>query len=212
MSDKEETGSVIISKHEMRTRLGWFDSREVLQVKQELQRTDAVEDVMKTHEVVQIQNQPPQSAQEGQPDDELASVDTHEVTEGIDDNSDETDKEQEKTKEESYHIEHKEESSTKSSTLSTEIQREIEQLATTKFVVDIERKETEPQESNTPVEENKEGMLPEDGVLLTYILKQSQEDSRIKVVNSPTKPEVKAAEYGVDILISSDSHKIGENS
>ena len=53
-----------------------------------------------------------------------------------------------------------------------------------------------------PVEENEEGMLPEDGVLLTYVLKQNREDSGIKVVNSPTKPETKPAEY---------DHKIGEN-
>ena len=68
-------------------------------------------------------------------------------------------------------------------------------------------------------------MLPEDGVLLTYILKQNQEDSEIKLVDSSTKPETKVAkedvdyrsgkfqvhcEYSVDILISSD--EIGENS
>ena len=69
-------------------------------------------------------------------------------------------------------------------------------------------------------------MLPEDDVLLTYILKQNREDSRIKSVNSSTRPEAKVAkedvdymskklqvcyEYGVDILISSGSHKISEN-
>ena len=111
-SDKEETSGVIISKHEMRTRLGWFNSKEVPQVKQELEKTDAAKDVTKTHETVQTQNQPPQSSQERQAEDEFASVDTHEVTEGIDDNSDETDKEQKHIKEESDHIENKEASST----------------------------------------------------------------------------------------------------
>ena len=68
-------------------------------------------------------------------------------------------------------------------------------------------------------------MLPEDGVLLTYILKRNQEDSEIKLVDSSTKPETKVAkedvdytsgkfqvhyEYSIDILISSD--EIGENS
>ena len=61
----------------------------------------------------------------------------------------------------------------KSSTLLTEIQQEIEQFATTKLATNIERKEAESQESDTPVEENEEGMLPEDDVLLTYILKQN---------------------------------------
>ena len=55
-------------------------------------------------------------------------------------------------------------------------------------------------------------MLPEYGILLTYILKQSQKDSKIKVVDSPTRPETKAADYVVDILMSSDNHKISENS
>ena len=32
------------------------------------------------------------------------------------------------------------------------------------------------------------------------------------MVNSPTKPEAKAAEYGVDIPMSGGSHKISENS
>ena len=49
-------------------------------------------------------------------------------------------------------------------------------------------------------------MLPEDGILLTYVLKQSQEDSEIEAVDSPTKPEAKAAECSVD------NHEIGENS
>ena len=225
-SNKEETGGVIISKHEMRTRLEWFNSKEVPQVKQESEKTDAVEDVTKTHEAVQIQNQPPQSTQEGQPEDQLASIDTHKVMEGIDNDSVETDKEQENIKEESYHIENKEESLTKSSTSSTEIQREIEQLTTTKLAVDIKRKEAEPQESDTPVEENEEGMLLEDCVLLTYILKRTQEDSEIKSIDSSTKPEAKVAkedvdykrgkvqvcsEYVVYMPISGDSHEIGEN-
>ena len=172
-SDKENTGGVIISKHEIQTRLGWINYKEVPLVKQELEKTDAVEDVMKTHEAVVKQNQPPQSTQEGQSEDKIALVDTHEVMEGINDDDDETDKEREDIQRESYHIENMEECLTKSATSSTVIEREIEQLTTTKCVIDIERKEAEPQESNTPVEENEEGMLPEDGVLLTYILKRS---------------------------------------
>ena len=153
-SDEEDTGGVIILKHEMQTRLGWFNSREVLQVKQQLQGTDAVKDVKKTHEAVQIQSQPPQSTQEGQPEDELVSVATHEMMEGINDDSGETDKKQENIKEKIYHIENKGESSTKSSTSSTEIQRVIEQLATTKPTLYIKRKEAESQESDMPVKEN----------------------------------------------------------
>ena len=60
---------------------------------------------------MQIQSQPPQSTWEGKPGDELASIVTHKMSEGIDDNGDETDKEQKSIKEENYHIEHKEERS-----------------------------------------------------------------------------------------------------
>ena len=55
-------------------------------------------------------------------------------------------------------------------------------------------------------------MLPEDGVLLTYILKRSQEDIEIKEVDSPTRPKTKAAGSVVDILMLGDSDKISENS
>ena len=154
LSDEEETGSVIILKHEMQTRLGWFNSREVPQVKQELKKTDATKYITKTHETVQIQNQPPQSTPERQAEDELASIDTHKVMEGIDDDSDETDKEQKNIKEESDHIENREASSTESSTLLTEVLQEIEQFTTTKLAVNIKTKEAEPQESDMPVEEN----------------------------------------------------------
>ena len=53
-SDNEGTGDVIISKHEVRTRLGWFNSKELPWLKQELEKTDAVEDVTKTNEAVCI--------------------------------------------------------------------------------------------------------------------------------------------------------------
>ena len=92
-SDDEETGGVIISKHEVRTRLGWFNSKELPRVKQELEKIDAVEDVTETNEAVCIQSQSPQSTEERQPEDELALVDTHKVMEGINDNDNETDKE-----------------------------------------------------------------------------------------------------------------------
>ena len=62
------------------------------------------------------------------------------------------------------------------------------------------------------MEESEAGMLPEDGILLTYIWKQSQRDSETKMIDSPTRPETKAADYIVDIPMSDDNHKISENS
>ena len=134
------------------------------------------------------------------------------IMEGIKDDCGEMNKELENIKEQVYDINNKEESLTKQATSSIMIEQEIGQLATTEVTRDIRGTETEPQESDTPVEENEEGMLPEDGVLLTYILKRSQEDIEIKVVDSPTKPETKAADSVVDILMPGDNLKISENS
>ena len=38
--------------------------------------------------------------------------------------------------------------------------------------------ENKTEESDTPVEENKEAMLPEDGILWTYVEKQSETDKK----------------------------------
>ena len=108
-SEDEETGGVIISKHEMWSRVGWLSSKVILQVKQEAERMETIED-----EAVWIQN-----TQEGQPDDVLTTIDTLEVMEGVEDDRSEMNKEQENDKEQVYHINNKEESSTKLENLST---------------------------------------------------------------------------------------------
>ena len=63
-SNEEETGSVIISKHEMQTRLGWCNPIGVPQVKQEIERTEMAKDVTAAQKIVQTQDQPLQEAQE----------------------------------------------------------------------------------------------------------------------------------------------------
>ena len=50
-----------------------------------------------------------------------------------------------------------------------------------------------------PVEGNEEGMLPEDGILLTYIVKQNQKDSEIGAADNLTRPITKVPEYIADI-------------
>ena len=62
------------------------------------------------------------------------------------------------------------------------------------------------------MEENEEGMLPEDGILLTYILKRSQEDVEMQTVYSPMNQETKATDSVVNILMSDDNHEISKNS
>ena len=112
LSEDEETGGLVIFKHEMWSRLGWLSTKVVPQVKQEAERMDTMED-----EVMRIQN-----TQEGQPGDVLASVDTIEVMEGIKEDCGETNKEQENVKEQVYHIDNKEDSLTKPAYLSTIIE------------------------------------------------------------------------------------------
>ena len=62
------------------------------------------------------------------------------------------------------------------------------------------------------MEENEEGMLPEDGILLTYILKRSQEDVEMQTVYSPMNQETKATDSVVNIPMSDDNNKISKNS
>ena len=59
-----------------------------------------------------------------------------------------------------------------------------EQFGSTKAVVGllVEKESYKSQESNTPVEENKEAMLSEDGVPLRYILKADQRERTVESV------------------------------
>ena len=201
LSEDEETGDVIISKHEMQSRFGWLSSKVIPQVKQEAERMETIKD-----EVVRIQN-----TQEGQPGDVLTTMNTLKVMEGVEDDRGEMNKEQENDKEQVYHIDNKEESSTKPENLSTILKQEIEQLTTAEVTRDIKTTEAKTRESDTPVKENKEAMLPQDGILLTYILKRSQEDVEMQMVYSPTRQETKTTDSIVDIPMSDENHEISEN-
>ena len=70
----------------------------------------------------------------------------------------------------------------------------------------IETTEAKAEESNMPVEENKEAMLPEDSILLIYIEKQSWKNNETEMAVT------EVPEYGVDIPMSRDNDEISENS
>ena len=55
-------------------------------------------------------------------------------------------------------------------------------------------------------------MLPEDGILLTYVLKRSQEDVNMQTVYSPMEKETETTDSIVDIPMSEDNQRISENS
>ena len=82
-------------------------------------------------------------------------------------------------------------------TFPSEVQEEVdvtsvekqEQFHTAKLAesFNVKKESHKLQESDTPVEENEEGMLPEDGVLLTYVLKQDQKEHEVESVDSVIK-------------------------
>ena len=62
------------------------------------------------------------------------------------------------------------------------------------------------------MEENEEAMLPEDGILLTYIEKQSWKNNEMEVEDNLIMPVTEVPEYGADIPMSRDNDEISENS
>ena len=66
--------------------------------------------------------------------------------------------------------------------------RKIVQLATMEAPQQMVTSETKTEESDIPVEENKEAMLPEDGILLTYVEKQSRTDKKTELAEIQATP------------------------
>ena len=76
----------------------------------------------------------------------------------------------------------------------------------------IETTETKAEESDTPVEENREAMLPVDGILLTYVEKQCWKNNETETADNLIRPVTEVPEYSADILMSRDNDEISENS
>ena len=79
-SEEEETGGVVISRQEMRSRLGWLSTEVEPHMKQETETTEIVKEVEEVHQEAQIQ-----ATQENQPSHAFTSTDTLEVTEVVKD-------------------------------------------------------------------------------------------------------------------------------
>ena len=62
------------------------------------------------------------------------------------------------------------------------------QLATREATQQMVTSETKTKENDTPVEENEEAMLPEDGILLTYVEKQSETDKKTETAEIQATP------------------------
>ena len=89
LSEEEETGSLVISRQEMRSRLGWLSTEVEPQMKQEAETMEIVKEVDEVQEEAQIQ-----ATQEDQLSHALTSTDTLKVMEAVKDECVETSKEQ----------------------------------------------------------------------------------------------------------------------
>ena len=90
--------------------------------------------------------------------------------------------------------------------------QEIVQLAAIDATQQIVTTETKAEESDTPVEENKEAMLPEDGILLTYVEKQSWENKETEMAEIQTTPITDVPECDADIPTPRNDDEISEKS
>ena len=88
------------------------------------------------------------------------------------------------------------------------------QLTTIEVTQQIVTAETKTEESDTPVEENEEAMLPEDGILLTYVEKQSWTNKETEIAEIQTTPIAEVPECDADnwTPIPRDDDEISEKS
>ena len=85
------------------------------------------------------------------------------------------------------------------------------QLAAIEAAQQIETTEIKAEESDMPVEENEEAMLPEDGILLTYIEKQSWKNKETETTGNQTIPITEVPKCGADIQTPRDDDEISKN-
>ena len=90
--------------------------------------------------------------------------------------------------------------------------QEVVQLAAIEAAQQIETTETKSEESDMPIEENEEAMLPEDGILLTYVEKQSWKNKETEMAENQTILITEVPECGVEILMPRDDDEISKKS
>ena len=72
--------------------------------------------------------------------------------------------------------------------------------------------EAKAQDSDTPVEENEEAMLPEDGILLTYVVKQRRENDEMEATDNLIQSAKDVPSHVADIPMSRDNEGFSEKS
>ena len=238
-SDEEETGGVMISRKVMRGQLGWLSTVVEPDMKQEPEAMEGVKDIQEVHEEDQVQgahedqlshalmdtleitevtkNKNIEASKEekevmgnltqveimepvkdayvegsGEQKDVTEKAAEFEVTETVKDEKEEMDKEQDDTVE----------------------KQKIMQLTTIEAAQQIVTAETKTKESDTPIEEDEEAMLPEDGILLTYVEKQSRTNKETETAEIRTTQTAEVSHCNADSLTPTprDNDEISEKS
>ena len=86
------------------------------------------------------------------------------------------------------------------------------QLTAIEIEQHIETTKDEAQDSDMPVEENVEALLPEDGILLTYVVKQIRENDEMEATDNWIQPVKDVAAHVTDIPMSRDTEGFSEKS
>ena len=197
-SDEEEMGGIMILRRVMQGRLGRLSTMVEPDMKQEPEAMEGVTDVQEVHEEDQVQgahedqlshaltdtleitevtkNENAEASKEEK--EVLGNLTQVEITEPVKDVYAEASGQQKDVTEKAAEIELKETVKDKKEEMNKEQgnmveKQKIMQLTTIEAAQQIVTSKTKTEESDTPVEENEEAMLPVDGILLTYVEKQS---------------------------------------
>ena len=192
-SDEEEMDGMMISRRVMQGRLGWLSTVVEPDTKQEMEVMEGVKNIQEVHEENQVQggheevmkNENMEGIKEEK--EVMENLDQVEITEPLKDEYKEVSGEQKDMTEKAAEfkvtetIKDEKEEMKKEQDDMVEKQK-IMQLATMETAQRKVTSETKTKESDTPVEENEEAMLPEDGILLMYVEKQSGTDKKTETV------------------------------
>ena len=197
-SDEEETGGMVISRKAMRGRLGWLSTIVEPDTKRQMDAMEGIENVQEMHKEDQVQGthedqlshalmdalettRITKNENVGKSKEEKEAMENptqFENTETLKDDFAEAGGERKDVIERRVESElmetvKEEKEETNKEQDNTIEERKIMQLATIETAQQIATAETKTDESDTRVEENEEAILPEDGILLTYVEKQS---------------------------------------
>ena len=197
--EEEDMGGVMISRRIMRGRLGWLSTVVEPDTKREMEVMEEVKDIQEVHEEDQVQGRHEEVTKnenvkgiKGEKE-VMGNVDQVEIMEPLKDKYKEASGEQKDVTERPAECkvteiikDEKEEMKEEQDNMVEK--RKIMQLATMEAAQQMITSETKTGKSNTPVEENEEAMLPEDGILLTYVEKQSGTDRKTELAEIQATP------------------------